>query len=85
MTMKKPTAKQLREQQALEAELEKARDEGRGWFVNHTDALLLDVGREGSRMYDCDGLGKHFVLAFVEGFTQARDRREEWLREREEP
>ena len=81
--MKKPTAKQLREQQALEAELEKARDEGRGWFVNHTDALLAQVHREASRMYDADGLGKHFVLAFVEGFKQARNRREEWLMESE--
>jgi hypothetical protein len=77
--MKRPTAKQLREQQALEAELEEARDAGRGWFVNHTDALIIEVGREGSRMYDADGLGKHLVLAFVEGFAQARKRREEWL------
>jgi hypothetical protein len=81
--MKKPTAKQLREQAALAAELEKARDEGRGWFVNHSSALLLEVHREASHMYDCDGLGKEFVLAFVEGFKQARARREEWLMESE--
>lgn len=79
----KPTAKQLREQQALEAELEKARDEGRGWFVNHTSATLVEVHRQASRMYDCDGLGKQLVLAFVDGFTQARLRREEWLMESE--
>lgn len=75
--MKKPTAKQLQR----EADIEKARDHGREWFVNHTDVLLAEVYREASKIYDGDGLGKEFVVAFAEGFMQARHRRDEWLRE----
>ena len=80
--MRKPTAKQLRAQAALDAEVEAARDHGRGWFENHTDAPLAAASREASKAYDCDGLGKLFVLAFIEGFQQARLRRDEWLKER---
>jgi hypothetical protein len=75
---RRPTKKDLQR----EAEIEQARDAGRGWFVNNAEQLASAASREASRMYDSDGRGKAYVLAFIEGFQQARLRRDEWLKER---
>ena len=75
---KKPTKKQLQR----ELDIEAARDAGRGWHKDHVEQVLVDVHRHASKVYDKDGLGKAFVIAFVEGFTQARLRRDAWLQEK---
>ena len=62
-------------------DLEQARDQGRDWFVDHSEVSVVVAYRHASKLYDGDSLGKAFVLAFAEGFLQARHRREEWLKE----
>lgn len=80
----KPTAKQLRLQAARNLELEKAREHGHGWFQSNSAALPTEACRYASNAYDSDGQGKDFVLAFLEGFQQARLRRDQWLKEQGE-
>ena len=65
-------------------ELEEATDAGRDWHENHTESLMAGVYRHASRLYDNDGLGKTHVMAFAEGFTQARQRRDAWLHEKQQ-
>jgi len=78
--MKKPTKKQLQQQ----AEIKAARDAGRDFHRDHADDQLVEVHRWASRVYDTDGLGKELVLAFVDGFSQARLNRDIFLHEKKE-
>jgi hypothetical protein len=64
----------------LEAALTAARDAGRDHHKQEPEALLADVHRWASRLYE----SKETAFAFVEGFSAARKQRDDYLREKRE-
>lgn len=61
------------------ADLAPVMDAGRAYYKRDPDALLASVMRKAAAQY----ASEHDQLAFLEGYSQARQQHEQFLRERD--
>jgi len=74
--MSRPNTKALAALQAKLAAVEQARDQGRDYFKKYPELLLVEVSREGSKRFD----SSEHVIAFLQGYSAARIRHDEYQR-----
>lgn len=66
-------------QAILQAEHE-ARNAGRDYFKQSPNEMLVEVSRLASRQFDNNA----HVIAFLQGYSEARLQHDEWMRESEQ-